>query len=53
MLRQYAKKIGANVNIKRYAVSNAMLTNLLLRSLERWELKELLVGKVDHGERER
>ena len=44
LLGEYANKIGAIVNIERHAAFNAMLINLHLRSFERWELKELLLG---------
>jgi hypothetical protein len=42
LLWEYAKKIGAIVNIEQDALFNAILTNLLLRSFERWNLQELL-----------
>jgi hypothetical protein len=41
---EYAKKIGAIVNIEEHLFFTLELTNLLLRSLERWGLKELLAG---------
>lgn len=46
LLYKYSKKIGAIVNLRdrEDGLFNATLANLLLRSLERWELKELLSG---------
>jgi hypothetical protein len=41
---EYSKKIGAIVNIEEHLFFTVGLTNFLLRSLERWELKELLAG---------
>lgn len=41
---EYSKKIGAIVNIEEHLFFTVGLTNFLLRSLERWELKELLEG---------
>lgn len=43
---EYSKKIGAIVNIEEHLFFTVGLTNFLLRSLERWELKEILTSKI-------
>lgn len=44
LLWEVAKNIAATVNLRKSAVFNVVLGNLLLRNVERWQLQELLHG---------